>query len=237
MSSEKLVEFTKLKRRMYEAAASALVTTNLRYVQTFRRRLRETRGDLERVIDETRPLLTEDFKGWPDLLTAILDTELVLDEVKQSLTFLALDVATTQEEDGARVTYHMHHWTFQMDALLERLDKLAAAVFRHLVRPRDSDWRIKERAVRDDIKKMKVRVAKLRDPLAHGLGGGVTGIQEEHLWEPFLAAEVFDVDLVASRHQSCGQHRQRWHSYLEQTTTLVVAALEATSKRLGEHVT
>ena len=236
MSSENLVEFTNLKRRMYEAAARALDSTNPKYVQTFRRRLEETEGDLDRVIDETRPLLTEGFKGWTDLLTAALDVELVLDKVKRSLVFLASDVATTPEEDGARVAYHMDHWTFEMDALLERLDKLVATMFRRLVRPKDGDWRIKEAAVRDDIKKMKAKVAKVRDPLAHGLGGGVTGIEDERLWEPFLAARAFDVDLVVSRYQGAAQYRQRWHSHLHKSTILAIAVLEATSKRLAECV-
>jgi hypothetical protein len=237
MSSEKLVEFTNLKKRSYEAAANALAAANPSYVQAFQQRMEETGGDFERITHETRPLLAAGFKSWTDLLTAILDVELVLDQVKRSLTFLASDVVGTPEENGAWTIYHVDHWTFEVDALLERLDKLVAAMFRRLVRPKDSDWRIKERAVRDDIKKMKVEVAKLRDPLAHGLGGGVTGIQEEDLWEPFLAARAFDVDLVASRYQSSAEYRQRWHSYLLQTTALVVAALESISKRLGEHVT
>jgi hypothetical protein len=237
MSSEQLVEFTNLKRKIHQAAAETLAGVNPNYVHTFRRRLEETRGDLERVIDETRPLLGEAFRDWPDVLTAVLDVELVLDKVKRSLAFLRTDVGDTPEEDGAKVVYHVDHWILQMDALLERFDKLVALVFRRVVRPKDREWQTKERALRHDIKKMKVEIAKRRDPLAHGLGGGVTGIQEDFLWEPGLASNSSDVDLVASLYHQVGPRRERWHSYLEQTTVLALAAIEAISAKLSGHVT
>src|SRR3989304_1711635 len=151
MSSEQLVEFTNLKNKLYEAAANALVAANPDYVQTFRQRMKETRGDFERVINETKPLLHgHELRGWSDLLTALLDLQVVLKKVKLSLRLLRADVAGTPQETGARIVYHFDHWTFEMDALLERLDKLVARGFRRLVRPTDSGWRGKEKNVRDN---------------------------------------------------------------------------------------
>ena len=236
MSSDQLVQFTNLKRKIYEAGANALVAANPEYVQTFLRRLEETSGDLDRVIDETKPLLEGGLKDWTDLLTAVLDVELVLDKVKRSLTFLRSGVTGTSEETGAWVIYHTDCWTFQMDALLERVDKLAAQIFRRLVRPKDSAWQAKEKAIRNDIKKMKAEIAKQRDPLAHGLGGGVLGIQEERLWEAFLAGRAFDIDLVASFYQHASPNRQRWYSFLEATTILAFGAVEAIAGKLSGYV-
>ena len=237
MSPNHLVQFTNLKRKICEAARNALIAANPEYVQTFLRRLEETSGDLDRVIDETKPLLGERLKDWTDLLNAVLDVELVLDKAKRSLMFLRSDIEGTPEESGAWVVYHIDHWTFQMDALLERVDKLVALVLRRLVRPKDNTWQAKQKAIRDDVKKMKDEIAKRRDPLAHGLGGGVLGIQEERLWEPFLAGRAFDVDIVASFYERASPKKQRWHSFLEPVTILAFGAVEAISEKLCEYVT
>jgi len=84
---------------------------------------------------------------------------------------------------------------------------------------------------------MKSEIAKRRDPLAHGLGGGVVAIQEDRLWEPLLAARIYDVDIVASFYQRAGPKRQRWYSYLRDTSVLAFAVVEAIAEKLSKHVT
>ncbi len=139
-------------------------------------------------------------------------------------------------DEGAWVTYHVDHWTFQMDALLERADKLIALVFRQLVRPKDPDWRAREDGTRNDVKKMKDEIAKRRDPLAHGLGGGVGAVPEGQLWEPYLASAQFDADIVTGAYEAMGPRREFWHSLLEQTTILALGRIEAIFDKLLEYV-
>ncbi len=236
MSSDQLVEFANLKRKIYEAARNALLATNPKYVDIFLRRFEETSGDLDQVIDETRPLLVvEGFKKWTDLLTAILDVELATDKVKRSLQFLARDVAGSPEDTGAWAVYHVDHWILQMDALLERLDKLVAKVFRQIIKSKDPDWQNKQGILRGDIKKLKGEIAKRRDPLAHG-GGEVEGIQKDQLWEPMLVQEVFDVAIVQEYYQRVGPRRQLWHSHLKKSTIYVLATTEAIAERLSGYI-
>jgi hypothetical protein len=236
MSTDQLVQFTNLKRKLYETAANALATANPGYVQAFQQRLKET-NDLERAIADTRPLLREGFERWNDLLTAVFDVELAMDKVKRSLAFLQSDVAGTPDEAGACVIYHIDHWTFQMDGFLERLDTLIAKTIRHFVRPKDKEgWQATQAALRQDVGKLKVEMAKVRDPLAHGLGGGVTGIQEQQLWEPFLAGRLFEFDFVESVYRGASPRKQRWCSMLEKATILALAQVEKTSEGLIQHL-
>ena len=236
MPSKQLPEFAGFKKKLQEAARRALIAANPEYVKTFQQRLDDTGGDLERVIEETKPLLGKGLGSWSRLLTALLDFELVLDKVTRSLRFHGTSISGSPEEVGAWVHYHFDHWAFQMDALLERLDKLIAVVFRQLVRPKDSDWRNKERVLRSDVKKMKGSIGKVRHPLAHGLGGGVTGIQDERLWEPFLAGAAFDVDILRPGYERAVPYAKRWHSILVAKTAEQLAATEAIFRQLSTQV-
>jgi hypothetical protein len=87
---------------------------------------------------------------------------------------------------------------------------------------------------------MKVVMAERRDPLAHGLGGGVTAIAEH--WEPVLAApEPIHFDsLFKSATRSVAMsgldaaRRRRLFGYVEQSSVIVFARIEALSDVVNE---
>jgi len=237
MSSGQLVEFTNLRMKIYQAAADALAVANPEYVEAFQRRLKETNGDLQRVIDETRPLIKDSPEDWIKVLTALLDVQLVIEKVRRSLVYLETDLPQQPDDAGARVIYHFDHWIFQMHALLERVDRLIATVFRTLVRPRAiKGWEIEQKKLRKRVRGLNPGIAKIRDPLAHGLGGGVTGPQEEQLWEPFLAGRLFALNLGLLAYQGADSKRTTWHSSLAIATTMAFIEVDQISQELSHYI-
>ncbi len=236
MRTDKLTSFNQFKEKISEGARGALAETNPEYIRTLHGQLKEAGGDLDRATRATNALISTDFPHWPDLLTAILDFEAVLDKMTRSLGFMRFSPVQSAMQKGAWFDYHLDYWCFLMDALLERVDRLVALTFRRLVRPKDKDWQAKQAHVRDDVNRMKQEIAKIRDPLAHGLGGGITGIQEERLWEPYLAMGHFDVDLVGEFYERIEEFQDRWVDRVEQTTVLALGGIEAIFGKLSEHV-
>ena len=236
MRTDKLTNFNRFKRTILEGAREALAETNPEYIRIFHEQLKDAGDDLEHAIKATNALISTDFPHWPDLLTAILDFEAVLDKMTRSLDLMGFSPVQSDMEKGAWFDYHLDYWCFLMDALLERVDRLAALTFRRLVRPKDKDWQAKHTRIRDDVNQMKQAIARIRDPLAHGRGGGITGIQEERLWEPYLAMGHFDIDLVGEFYKTTGDSRDRWFDRVEQTTGLALGRIEAVFGKLSEHV-
>lgn len=233
-----LTELTAFRRKLLEWAKNELQKENPGYIEAFSQRLAET-GDLDRAIKETKPLLGAP-PDWYPLLTAMADTEMVLDKVQRAVWFLAVAPPSRAGElwhPGAWAVYHVDHWTFEIYALMEGMNKLIKRTVRHLIRPDNPQWRDVENRLVASVTKIRDSIAKVRDPLAHGYGGGVTGIEEERLWEPHLAvAPKGEVDLVQARYQSIqdGGYQQKWYERLRQGTALVIAAMESIFKDLSK---
>ena len=87
-----------------------------------------------------------------------------------------------------------------------------------------------------DIQVMKNLIGDVRNPLAHGLGGGVTGPEEDLLWEPCLLVDA-DEDIVSAFYQSLNAARQqKYHQKLRAVTVRSVAVSEALFRELNQYI-
>jgi hypothetical protein len=223
-----------LREHLFGLARIDLGATNPRYVEEVQRIFRET-DDLERAIDETKPLLGAGVPDWSALFTALFDFELLTDKVRTAVRFLETEPDGSEQDKARWTSYHLDHWTFQMDAMLERLDKLVARVVRHVLRPKDKEWRTKEAELRVPIRQLKEGTAKVRDPLAHGLGGGVDAIHQERLWEPFLAIGQSDYS-IAETYVASASSRGKWVLMCGIMTEQAVEGSDVIFAKLLEHM-
>lgn len=238
-ASEIGVEF---KRNLIAKAREELERINPAFVQAFQKGVADGEA-LERVIETTRPVLGTKaharWDRWSKLLTAALDVEFAMDQVRRSLWLLE---ATPQGapnnrryDPGAWIVYHVDHWIFEMHAFLERLEKLVKLTCRSLVRPMNLRWPEIEKELMSPIAKIKKDIGKMRHPLAHG-GGPVEAIEEEQLWEGFVLLHLEDFSSVVSgRYEKSAAFQQRWHQFLRKRTVTVLAAADAIFTKLNEY--
>ena len=240
-----LLEFTKLRQHVRSFARAKLEKANPQYAESFLDTLARTNdfvqaqdiaAPLLRVEDEDVTLGTKVRPVWNTLLTATFDFELALDKTKRAVLLLRLPVPRPLDphlNTGAWAIYHWDHWLFSIDALLDRLDKLIKLVCRSILRPKRAYWQQIQKRLSDDVQVMKEPVSKLRDPLAHGEGGGVKGPEEEHLWEPGLLADA-DLNVVYWTYQVIESPDQmRWHESAVGVTTKAIDISEAIFKELN----
>jgi len=232
-TNEALNELAKLKLSLENYARQELEKTNPMYVKTIRQKLNENRS-ISQAGKEAHELLRPNPPEAVSLLSAVLDVEITMDQLRWSLRFL--DAAPPDCQDpvglGAWNKYHLDHWFFLINAFLEKVDKLVKKTCRSLVKAQGKDFKALEEKLSSDINKMKEVVKKERDKLAHGGGSGIEAIEEQRLWEPYLAAPVsnstFDYEgAINSLYKNIAPRRQTWHNRLKQVTILAIAASEA----------
>ncbi|MEX2225379.1 MAG: hypothetical protein WEB52_02890 [Dehalococcoidia bacterium] len=222
-----------------EFARQDLAASMPAYVDEFRRVLDEADGDVYRATEQTARLLGDGRPALRSLLTAIFDTDYVALQVRHAYQQLKTSVTSTDPARARQFNYHLDHWIFQMDAYLERCDTAFTKVVRTMVRPRlQEGWTKIEADVKSEIAAMKRVMAERRDPLAHGLGGGVSAVAGH--WEPILAAPdliPFDQVFLEATRTAEGEaldtaRRQRLFGYIEQSSLIVFAKIEAVSRWL-----
>jgi hypothetical protein len=144
-AGRKKAGFDALKMRVEREARSALRKARPLYVAEFDSVLRATNGDFQRATKHAARYLHKPLQIWPEVLTALFDVEYV--RIKVSDAFSLLDKATPEASDaGFWFRYHLDHWTFQMDAFLDRSDRFFRKFIRALVRPsRPQEWQAIER--------------------------------------------------------------------------------------------
>ena len=181
--TEPLEQFTRLRSSVRVAAKDALKRTCPEYVDTFEAQLAKS-GDFEHASRAAGPALGGGLPGaWRELLRLTVDFELALDQCKRSLRLLN-EAPPESWSGGAWAVYHQDHWILNFYAWLDRLDALVARVCRMLIKPRAGGRQVEQR-LRPRVDEIRVRVAKLRHPLAHtGQGGVAEGIDNMRLWEP-----------------------------------------------------
>ena len=234
---DSLVAFAEFRQQLRALASTALEKANPTYVQRFREELERT-GDFEEAASTVRHLLGKGIPDWSHLLTLCLDVELALDKTRRALSLLGQPLPNlgTGWNTGAWTIYHLDHWTFEINAWLERLDTLVKRVCRFLLRNRNPSWLEIQERLSGDIQKMKNVVGKSRNPLAHGGGGGVTGPEEDFLWEPSLFLEA-DEDIVSASYRMFeGQRQGFYHGACREVTALALAASEAIFRELTRYI-
>ena len=229
---------SEFKQNLIAKAKESLVKTNRNYVTAFERSTVEGK-DPETILAETQRYLQSGHglsKTWCELLEATLDLELAMDKVRRALWFLEVMPPGIAERwnVGGWTIYHVDFWTFEMAALLNRLEKLIKQTCRKLLKPSNPNWRKTEDTLMASVHKMQEDIGKFRNPLAHG-GGPVEALALEQLWEPFVLTGV-DFEEVVNRHyQSMAGFRQVWHDRLETVTTTTLAATNAILQELDKY--
>lgn len=184
--------------RTYTVAAARrdLAIRHRGYVDAVRTYLRLT-DDLEAVIQAANVRTPQNVRAWAPLMSAIFDAEFVRGKFVQALVRAK---GATEAGHQADFDYHREHWLFQGGAFIGRTTIMIAKAVRLLLRPISPDWESFEKEI---LGSYRTRVhdewSKVRDPLAHELGGGVDALTT--YWLPILAmdAEAMDVEGVVSQ--------------------------------------
>jgi hypothetical protein len=179
---------------------------------------------------------------WPVLLTALFDLEFVRGKVVNCHELLKRHRDDESSDSSFWFLYHLDQWTFQTDAFMDRCDRLFKQVIRAVIRPLNPNgWQTFERDVATQMKLLKGPIAAVRDPLAHGLGGGVAGLMDQ--WEPILAAptNVFDGAFVKSAVDGLQtaveiKRRRMWFRAAHRANLLLFAYSEAISRKLLDEI-
>ncbi len=211
------------------------------YVSEFQRVAAAT-NELETATSAAAPYLGKGLPKWPTLLTALFDLEFVRGKVVNCHEFLRRFKDDPSADSSFWFLYHLDHWVFQTDAFMDRCDRLFKQIIRSVIRPLDPEgWQAFEREVADQMSTLKKPISAMRDPLAHGLGGGVEGLTSQ--WEPVLAAPVniFDGDFVRSSVGSFAgtveiKRRRFWFKAVHRANLLVLAYSEALSRKLFDKI-
>lgn len=226
-------DYEELKEWIVEAARHDLAERYPLYVSDFRRTLLRT-GELDAATLAAAPHLKRPLPRWPALLTAFFDFEYVRSKVVDCHRLLEQTKDAPSADGSFWFNYHLDHWIFQTDAFMDRCDRLFMQIVRSVIRPLDPKWQMFERHLAEQVQVLKEPIARIRNPLAHGLGSGVAGLSDQ--WEPILAApvNVFDEEFVESsvggfRSPVGVQRRRSWFRALHRANLLLFAYSEALS--------
>ncbi len=226
-------DYEDLKQWIVEAARHDLEERYPRYVSEFRHALLET-GELDSATLAAAPHLKKPLPRWPALLTAFFDFEYARGKVVDCHRLLKQTRDVSSADGSFWFTYHLDQWVFQTDAFMDRCDRMLRQIVRSVIRPLDPRWQMFERQLTEQVRVLKEPIAKIRNPLAHGLGGGVSGLLDQ--WEPILAAPVniFDEEFVESSVRPLKsavevQRRRSWFRALHRANLLLFAYSEALS--------
>ena len=196
-------------------------------------------NDFSQAVEKARPMLHGELSESVKLQTLILDFELALDKTRRALNLISTPPPSLGSDwsTGAWTTYNLDQWTFQFAAWLERLHKLQKRICRVLIKQHNVHWKKIENELSQRIQQMKNYSSKVRDPLAHGGGGGVTGPEEERLLDYFpLIPNALDIDIVSFFYESFDtSQQQKWSSLLRTITTKALAESEAIFKELNRY--
>lgn len=216
-----------------QQARIALELRNPQYVDAFRRTIHE---GLEPAMNAARPFLGKQ-PWWYELLTGLLSVELAMGEVKTALSLMRSHRGQGRE-DGLLLDYHRNHWTFQIHSLLEKSDHLVKRVYRTLVKRLDPDgFGEKMGRATARLEKLRERYAAVRNPMVHPIGGPVTAIEEDRLWEIHVLIGGTAADAIGGQYGVLPSRRARWCDQHQQLTLQVLTEIDAAFAQAAKDAT
>ena len=231
------------RNSLYRAAARSLQEKHPQYVETLIQTLAET-SDLSQALDTVKAIPTDiGFAKWRPLLTATLDTELAINQLRVTLELLRLTpskgLLIPEGTEGTLVLYYTNVWVLLADALLERSEKLIKKAARTLIRPSNPKWQSIEDEVSKPINELSKDLrSKMRNPLAHG-GGAVEAPAEERLWEGFtiIAAVTNRYELFFSQMLGAmAKYHATWYERLSKHSVLMLNEINRAINNLNKHI-
>jgi hypothetical protein len=225
------VGFDSLRRNIISSATRDLENTAPEYVSTFRKSL-PTKGYEQSLIAVKGIAIGSSFNKWRDICTGLLDVELAMHQLTTSLCLLKAP-APAYLTVGEWVIYHHDVWAIRTQGLLSRFEKLALKVVRKLVETSNPNFTILENYIRVEVRKLKDKVGKVRDPIAHG-GGPIEALRNEGLIEPTLliGGQVNMKDVF----EPMASYQQKWHRKAYDTSILILAEIDRLSEKLNGDV-
>ena len=190
--------------------------------------------------DITQGLPDARLTKWQELVTAILETELAMHQVRSSLKLLknipdkeALNAFSMSE--GAWIDYHVGTWSFRMCSLLDKAIELVHRVGQTLIKPHNPRHKDIVRPLIESLVSQKDKVGKIRHPLAHkGEGGIIERVIETDLWKNIvILPSPVDFNEVLN---SSVPYQARSHSSLHNTSTRVIAQILGICGELHHHI-
>lgn len=235
MDTTNFTGLSDFKSKLEGWARRRLEINNPKFVDTFLSQL-EKQG-LEKAQDATKSLLG-DPPEWYAVLTAMADVEMALDKMWRARQFLGASPMPGSGELsnlGAWVDYHSDYWAFATDALLERVEILINLSIDQILRYKNPQWRALKNELLNTVKKIKDEVGNVRHPLAHGRGGGITGMEVDRLWESYLLVGS-GTDFAAVKYESISRsnYQKRWYERISWVTAIVTTVLDGVLERLSQ---
>lgn len=236
--TSQLVQFGKLWSFLRASARESFARDNPQYYGTFNAEFSRTK-DFGLATSKAAPMVRKQVsRDWRDLLRLCVDFELVLDQCRRAATLIQMDPPTIepQWDDGAWTIYNLNHWTFEMYALLERLNALVLKVCRVVLRPSAPDWQATQQKLSKQVQDMRDEVGVLRNPLAHTGSGGVSeAVVADDLY-PTALLIGWNEDVVPRFYQQVTRFGHYWRSLVSDETAKAIAMSEAIFAELIQHL-
>jgi len=232
MMKDPMGGFDVLRQNIIASAVKDLEKTAPEYVSAFRKTL-QSKGFEQAVAEVKSTQVDSRFNKWREICTRLLDVELAIHQLRNSLTLLKQPNPTPLTM-GEWVIYHHDAWAIWAQSLLSRFEKLTVKIIRELIRPQNSNFKSVETEMVSQIRSLKDEVRKVRDPVAHG-GGPIEVLKDEGLLEPLLLiGGVVDMKGIFGQ---MAAFQQKWHKKLYDKSALILAEIYRLSKRLNDKVT
>ena len=231
MSDRQRGGFDSLRQNIISSAARNLESIAPEYVSIFKKSL-PTKGYAQSVMEVKGIKISSSFNRWRDVYTRLLDVELAMHQLNNSLRLLK-SPPPSYLTLGEWVIYHHDAWAIILQGLLNRFEKLAIKVARELVETSNPNFMGLEADIRVAIRNPKNQVAKVRDPIAHG-GGPIEVLQGEGLLEPILliGGQLNMKDVF----EPMASYQQKWHQKSYAISIRILEEIDKLSERLNREV-
>jgi hypothetical protein len=177
---------------------------------------------------------------WQKLLTAILETELAIQRVRNALNLLktippkeTLNMFSMSE--GAWIDYQYATWSFWMCSLLDKEIELVSQVGQKLIKPNNPQYKDIVRPFVKSLVYKKDKVGEIRHPLAHrGEGGMIDTVMKTDEWKNYVTMQSpVDFNKILASHVP---YHTRWHYFLHASSVRIMAEIEQTSEKIYKHI-
>jgi hypothetical protein len=177
---------------------------------------------------------------WQKLITAILETELAIQRVRNAINLLktippkeTLNMFSMSE--GAWIDYQYSTWSFWMCSLLDKEIELVSQVGQKLIKPNNPQYKDIVRPFIESLVYKKDKVGEIRHPLAHkGEGGTIEAVMKTVEWKNYVTMQSpIDFNKILASHVP---YHTRWHHFLHESSVRIIAEIEQTSEEIYKRI-
>jgi hypothetical protein len=233
-TSSRLHGLDTLEGVVMEQARIALELRNPRYGDVFRRTIHK---GFDAAANAAQPFVQKAPPWWYKLLTGLLSVGLAMDEVNTALVLMRSHRAEGPG-DGRLLDYHEHHWFLQTQALLEKSISLIKRVYRTLVKRLDpTSFKDRMDGTIEPLNGLRDALANVRNPIVHPVGGPITAVEEDRLWERYVLAGMNLPGVIDGIYSVFPQRRAARCAVHRELTRLVLRAIDVASAQAAKDAT